>query len=134
MGTLMKKPFSAWAIWLTPVLRSTLSPRLLLALLFLSTINSRLSTIRAQGTLTPPGAPAPAMKTLTQIEPRTPISSLPYTVTNGGSYYLTANLTGVALQSGITIQADDVTLDLNGFTLIGVPTSSSGIDASCCAQ
>src|SRR5437016_11603206 len=28
-----------------------------------------------QGALTPPGAPTPAMKTLTQIEPRTPISS-----------------------------------------------------------
>src|SRR5438105_5129643 len=38
-----------------------------------------------QGSLTPPGAPAPSMKTLQQVEPRTPISSAPFTITNSGS-------------------------------------------------
>ena len=81
----------------------------------------------AQGSLTPPGAPAPTMKTLTQIEPRTAISSIPTTITQSGSYYLTGNLSGVAGQNGITIVASDVTLDLNGFTLTGVPSSIDGI-------
>jgi len=40
----------------------------------------------AQGSLTPPGAPAPTMKSLDQIEPRTPISSLPFTISSSGSY------------------------------------------------
>ena len=74
----------------------------------------------AQGSLTPPGAPAPTMKTLQQVEPRTPISALPFTISNSGSYYLTANLTGAAGSDGITILASDVTLDLNGFTMTGV--------------
>jgi parallel beta-helix repeat protein len=82
----------------------------------------------AQGPLTPPGPPAPTMKTLEQIEPRTPISSADYVIFNSGSYYLTSNLTGVALQNGITVNADDVTIDLNGFTLIGSgATSGHGI-------
>ena len=48
-----------------------------LAFAFLATRNSQLSTSIAQVTLTPPGAPAPTMRTLDQIEPRTPISSVP---------------------------------------------------------
>src|SRR5678815_2306816 len=77
------------------------------------------SFLLAQGPLTPPGAPAPTMKTLEQIEPRTPISALPFTITASGSYYVTGNLTGVANQHGITINADNVTLDLGGFELVG---------------
>ncbi len=83
-----------------------------------------------QGTLTPPGAPAPTMKTLTQIEPRTPISSLPYTISNSGSYYLTGNVLGVAATNGITIAADGVALDLNGFAVVGVAGSVYGIYVS----
>lgn len=71
----------------------------------------------AQGSLTPPGAPAPTMKTLAQIEPRTPITNAPYTITQPGSYYLTANLTSTTY--GIFIQANQVTLDLMGFSLTG---------------
>ena len=61
--------------------------------LLLSTFNSQLSTLHAQGGLTPPGAPAPTMKSLAQIEPRTPISSVPFTISTAGSYYLTTNVT-----------------------------------------
>jgi len=50
----------------------------------------------SQGPLTPGGTPTPTMKTLTQIEPRTPIESLPFTITQPGSYYLTKNLAGVS--------------------------------------
>src|SRR5436190_21193357 len=77
------------------------------------------SFLLAQGPLTPPGAPAPTMKTLDQIEPRTPISALPFTIGAPGSYYVTGNLTGVAAQHGITINADNVTLDLGGFERAG---------------
>lgn len=69
----------------------------------------------AQGSLTPPGPPTPAMKTLAQIEPRTPISSLPCTINFPGSYYLTTNL--ACETYGIVIDADEVDIDLNGYTL-----------------
>jgi hypothetical protein len=73
----------------------------------------------SQGSLTPPGAPAPTMKTLQQVEPRTPISSLPCAISNSGSYYLTTNLFGSDGQDGIIVSANNVTLDLNGFVLDG---------------
>lgn len=63
------------------------------------------------------------MKTLDQVEPRTPISSLPFTITAEGSYYLTGNLQPPAGtpsgDAGIRVQASNVTIDLNGFALIG---------------
>jgi hypothetical protein len=59
------------------------------------------------------------MKTLEQIEPRTPIAALPFTISSPGSYYVTGNLAGVANQDGIIINADNVTLDLGGFEIVG---------------
>ena len=52
------------------------------------------------GALTPPGAPASTMKTLDQVEPRTPVNvttvpgdaSYHHITTTPGSYYLTGNL------------------------------------------
>lgn len=87
------------------------------------------SHLFAQGLLTPPGAPAPMMKTLQQVEPRTPISSLPFTITQPGSYYLTTNL-DAAGGSGIIISASEVTVDLMGFALangVGSGISLSGL-------
>ena len=82
--------------------------------------------VRAQGPLTPPGAPAPTMKTLTQVEPRTPLSVAGFTITQPGSYYLTTNLT--ATGHGVVITASRVTLDLMGFALTGDRgNSDSGI-------
>ncbi len=88
------------------------------------------SFLLAQGSLTPPGAPAPTMKTLDQIEPRTPISTVPFSINTSGSYYLTGNLAvGTGGSNAITINADHVTLDLNGFTLSSTasPASGSGV-------
>jgi parallel beta-helix repeat protein len=95
--------------------------------LLIGALNAQRSTALAQGTLTPPGAPAPTMKSLAQIEPRTPISSLPFTITVPGSYYVTTNLAGTAANSGISINSGNVTVDLDGFTLQGVPGSYNGV-------
>ena len=84
-------------------------------------------SIFAQGSITPPGAPAPTMKSLDQIEARTPISSAPFFINASGSYYLTKNLT-VATGSAIAINVSDVSLDLNGFTISSTQNpASSGV-------
>ncbi len=93
-------------------------------------LNLSLSSAFAQGSLTPPpGAPGPTMLTLSQIEPRTPISSVPYTISSPGSYYVTTNLTVPTSESGIFISANNVTLDLNGFTLTGINQLFDAIQA-----
>ena len=93
--------------------------------LLLATVTPQLSTAFAQGALTPPGAPAATMKSLDQIEPRTPISSAPFTITQSGSYYLTTNLT-VTTGDGIDISTNGVTLDLNGFTISSTAAGATG--------
>lgn len=92
------------------------------------------STARAQGSLTPPpGAPSPVMKSLEQIEPRRPLNTLPgdatamHIITMPGSYYLTSSINGSSGKAGIRVEAADVTLDLNGFTLEGTGGSTAGI-------
>ena len=76
----------------------------------------------SQGALTPPGAPAPTMRTLAQLDakldPRTAITNTASAVTilQPGSYYLAGNLT-VSGGDAITIATNGVTLDLNGFTI-----------------
>src|SRR6516162_9967860 len=103
--------------------------RIGLALALFSTLNLQLSTCLAQGSLTPPGPPTPTMKSLAQIEPRTPIASAPITISAPGSYYLTTNVT-VSSGNAITINANNVTLDLNGFAISSTESpasTSSGI-------
>jgi len=100
------------------------------ALFLLLAINAHLSPTFAQGPLTPPGAPTPTFKTLSQIEPRLPISSLPVTISVPGSYYVTTNLTQTNTADGIVLAADDITLDLCGFTLRGLNNSGNGIVTS----
>ncbi|MGO9002262.1 MAG: right-handed parallel beta-helix repeat-containing protein [Limisphaerales bacterium] len=99
----------------------------LVFLALVSAFSLQPSALLAQGSLTPPGAPAPTMKTLTQVEPRTPISSVGGTISSPGSYYLTTNLTITSGNFGVLISSGNVTLDLNGFVLQGVPGSYSGV-------
>ena len=107
----------------------------LVLLTLVSAFSFQPSALLGQGSLTPPGAPAPTMKTLAQIEPRTPVGAATtpgdalslYLITQPGAYYLTTNLAGVSGKIGIGIASDDVTLDLNGFAVIGVSGSSVGI-------
>jgi hypothetical protein len=55
----------------------------------------------------------------------TKISSLPYPINAPGFYYVSGDLT-CASGSGITVTADDVTIDLMGFRLMGT-TGGSGV-------
>ncbi|MEM7200370.1 MAG: right-handed parallel beta-helix repeat-containing protein [Planctomycetota bacterium] len=73
------------------------------------------------------GAPPDELLSLHSADPRTRIRTLPYTITRCGSYYLGACLTGTAGFHGIEVLADDVTIDLNGFTLRGTAGSRSGV-------
>jgi hypothetical protein len=81
----------------------------------------------------PSGPPGP---TRPLVEPRIPLPDLnqpltfPITINQSGSYYLIQNISGVSGEHGIVIQSDDVTLDLNGFTITGVEGSLSGITST----
>lgn len=89
------------------------------------------SHAQANNYLTPPGepgSPAARMRTLNEVQPSEPISALPYVITNSGTYYLTGHLSGTNGYSGIRILADNVTLDLNGFSLYGGPGTEYGIE------
>ncbi|HLO41086.1 MAG TPA: right-handed parallel beta-helix repeat-containing protein [Phycisphaerales bacterium] len=82
-----------------------------------------LAGILRAGPLDPPaGSVSPSYKTLAQVEPRTPIPggtfAAAYVITQPGSYYLTDNIRLGSGGSAIFVQASNVTIDLNGFSII----------------
>ena len=60
-------------------------------------------------------------------------SSLPgdgtanHVISQSGSYYLSGNVNGVSGKAGIRIEAGDVTVNLNGFSLLGGSLSADGV-------
>jgi len=118
----MKKP---------SILMKTRLNLLWLTLSCCSTLNFQLSTF-AQGSLTPPGAPAPTFKTLSQVEPRFPISDFQTNLTIPGSYYLTTNLfSGTNVNDAINIRTNihNITIDLNGFSIISTNPAGTAAPA-----
>jgi parallel beta-helix repeat protein len=86
------------------------------------------------GDLNPPLGPVtPTMKSLQDHDPRIPIDTLPgdvlstHVISTPGNYFLRADITGIASRRGISVQSDRVTIDLNGFRLIGGANSLDGI-------
>jgi parallel beta-helix repeat protein len=88
------------------------------------------------GPLNPPAGPvASTYKTLSDVEPRTAVSTANtpgdasdlFVISQAGSYYLTANIQGQSGKTSILITAKGVKLDLNGFTIQG---GGPGITAS----
>lgn len=102
-----------------------------------------ISRLAHAGPLTPPaGAVAATGKTTQEVydkvaalEPRIPISAATtpgtavatYRITQPGSYYLTSNFTAsVGGLSAILIATENVTIDLNGFSLDGADLAGGG--------
>jgi hypothetical protein len=70
----------------------------------------------------------PALRAVAQSDPRVPIPAAgqpapPFEITSPGSYYLSGDRR--ASGDGIRVNADDVTIDLMGFTLAGPDSGSS---------
>ncbi len=86
-----------------------------LLLVTLLTVIGVFATRAYGGPLDPPGTPAP---TPGGIDGRIPIDHLPFEIAEPGSYVVTRDLLSAG-GNGITVSADDVTIDLNGFTLAG---------------
>lgn len=91
----------------------------------LATIAALAASGAVAGELDPPAGPvAPTMKDLVDVEPRQIIRNdfiniTPIVIDSPGSYYLGEDILAIFGQHGIEIAANDVTLDLNGFTIRG---------------
>jgi hypothetical protein len=97
------------------------------------------AVITHAGPLDPPsGTIKPTYRTLSEVEPRTPINddTTPgdadsiYRITKPGSYFLTEAVLGTTGKMGIEIAADHVTIDLRGFRMQGTASSLAGINTA----
>jgi hypothetical protein len=93
--------------------------------------------LSSAGPINPPAGPiAPTNKTLVEIEPRIAINATntpgdatsTYIITQPGSYYLTENLAGEVGKAGILLMNHNITIDLNGYTMLGTNGASTAID------
>lgn len=109
---------------------ATMSIRALLAAAALVSVGAPVLA----GPMTPPGGtPGSTMKTLDQVEPRFPLTSETapgdattfFKITAGGSYYLTGNLVVSGDTHAILVNAPDVTIDLNGFSIVRVGSDAT---------
>ncbi len=121
--------------------RTNLPSRAVLTLTALALIVT--ATLSLAGPLNPPAGPvtstgrttdeiynripAPGSAPVGAFDGRTPIGTASFTISAPGSYVLTANLSSAG--NVITIAADDVTLDLNGYSVhsTGTTTGNTGI-------
>ena len=93
------------------------------------------------GDLTPPAGPVGStMKDLDDVEPRgiirnNPDGVTPIVISQPGSYKLGENIQGLGFQHGIDITTSGVTLDLNGFEIVGSEVGSwDGIHVAASAH
>lgn len=98
------------------------------------------------GPLDPPAGPVgPTFKTPAEVEPRTAIGTATtpgdadsvFKITTPGSYFLTANVQGQIGKMGIEIALPSpgrVSIDLNGFEVIGIADSLDGIRSTIYGQ
>ncbi|MFT3685402.1 MAG: hypothetical protein QM783_10820 [Phycisphaerales bacterium] len=125
----------------TPHLESagSFDRRVLLGAAGLASVAALASARAGAGPLNPPaGAVAPTGKTLAEIEPRTAISAANtpgdanslYKIIQPGSYYLTGNIqVTTAGFAAIEIAAPGVTVDLNGFEVLGMGAAGGSVSA-----
>lgn len=92
---------------------------LTLVLLAVLAVISMLATDARGGSLDPTTPPA---STDSVKLPGTPISTGPYTISAPGHYYLTRDIAVSGATNALTINANDVSLDLGGFTVSGTDT------------
>lgn len=90
------------------------------------TLVASLAGVLHAGPLDPPNGVTPSTST-----GRTQILGLPYTISAPGSYVVSRDLVGQSSSDGITITSGNVTLDLSGFAVRGVPGSFDGVNVTC---
>jgi hypothetical protein len=98
---------------------------LILLVLMAAAIIAILATRASAGPLDPPAAPASTNRSLI-FQPAS-CGGFPITISQPGSYALASNITmpvGCTFKNGITITTSNVTLDLNGFSVIGLASNS----------
>lgn len=95
-----------------------------------------MSKLASGGPLMPPPGPvSPTGKTLSEVEPRIPVQSLPgsatalHVISEPGSYYLTGNIQGMAGKRAIEISASGVVLHLGDAVLVGAPGVEAGVES-----
>ncbi|MCC6230864.1 MAG: hypothetical protein IT432_16760 [Phycisphaerales bacterium] len=108
----------------------------LAAMVAVSVVGVVAGVIAVAGPLNPPaGAVSSTYKTLSEVEPRIAINSTntpggageTFLISQPGSYYLTGNITMTSGKQAIGVSVNDVTIDLNGYTITGVSGAGYGV-------